>query len=85
MSSERCEQPDEILNGTISYQDNDTSNVLVGDIISYSCDPGTELQGPNQRFCQRSGNWSDSEPLCIGEALCWLLPADVGFTITLFT
>ena len=67
VSSERCDSPDDIINGTISYLNNDSSNTLVGDLISYSCDPESELQGPRQRFCMRNGNWSDEEPVCISK------------------
>lgn len=67
MSSERCESPGDILNGTISYINEDSANTLVGDIITYSCDPGTELKGPSKRFCLRNGNWTEYEPECVGK------------------
>ena len=62
----QCESPEEVMNGNITYQDNDPTNILPGDMIEYTCAQGTELQGPQYRFCQRNGNWSDSEPQCIG-------------------
>lgn len=56
-----------MLLGNITYANGDPSNILVGDIITYSCEPGTDLRGPSKRFCQRSGNWTGSDPECVGE------------------
>ena len=57
-----------ISNGGISYEDGDPNNIFVGDRIEYYCANGTELHGSRYRFCQRNGNWSDSEPECKGQA-----------------
>ena len=65
VSSERCDPPEDIINGTISFINNDTSNIFIGDMITYTCEPGSELQGPQERFCLRSGNWSGYEPQCL--------------------
>ena len=65
VSLERCGPPEDILYGNITYINEDSSNVLVGDVITYSCDPGAELQGPSERFCLRTGNWSGDEPACV--------------------
>ena len=62
----QCDPPAEIVNGNITFQDSDPANILPGDMIEYACSEGTELEGPQYRFCQRTGNWSDTEPQCIG-------------------
>ena len=69
VSAERCDPPAEILAGNISFTNGDPANILVGDVISYACDTGTELHGPMQRYCLRNGNWSGSEPKCIGKQI----------------
>ena len=63
----QCDTPSEIINGNITFQDSDPSNILPGDMIEYACNEGTELRGPQYRFCQRSGNWSDDDPQCVGK------------------
>ena len=66
---DQCDQPTDIINGTISYEDGDTNNIFVGNRIEYNCINGTELQGSKYRFCQRNGNWSGEEPECKGQIL----------------
>ena len=63
----QCEVPTKLVNGNITFEDDDPANILPGDMIEYACSEGTELQGPQYRFCQRNGNWSDEQPQCIGE------------------
>ena len=65
----QCDPPAEIVNGNITFQDSDPANILPGDMIEYTCSKGTELEGPQYRFCQRTGNWSDTEPQCIGMSI----------------
>jgi hypothetical protein len=68
---DQCDRPRNITNGGISYEDDDPNNIFVGNRIEYNCANGTELKGSKYRFCQRNGNWSDSEPECKGqEAAC---------------
>ena len=38
--------------------------VNIGDVITYSCDGGFEINGTSTRTCQNDGTWSDSEPTC---------------------
>ncbi len=64
---DQCDRPRNITNGGISYEDDDPNNIFVGNRIEYNCANGTELQGSKYRFCQRNGNWSDSEPECKGQ------------------
>lgn len=66
VSSERCDQPEDIANGTIAYINDDSSSIMVGDVITYSCVPGMHLIGSRERFCLRTGNWTGSQPMCHG-------------------
>ena len=70
MATNQCDPPPEVYNGNITFQDSDPANILPGDMIEYTCNNGTELKGPQYRFCQRNGNWSDEEPQCIGNIKC---------------
>ena len=65
VSSEKCDLPEDIVNGTITYINNDSSNTLIGDLVVYSCLPGHELRGVSERFCLRSGNWSGDDSTCV--------------------
>lgn len=67
MTVDQCERPMNLSNGVISYEDGDSSNIFIGNRIEYHCANGTELRGVQYRFCQRNGNWSGSEPECIGQ------------------
>ena len=69
VAANQCDHPTETPNGNITFQDGDPANIFPGDMIEYICNEGTELEGPQYRFCLRSGNWSDSEPQCVGEEL----------------
>ena len=64
MTAERCDPPQVLENGNVTFKDEDPANILSGDMITYICDPGTQLKGPQYRYCQRNGNWSGEEPLC---------------------
>lgn len=64
---DQCDRPTNITNGGISYEDDDPNNIFIGNRIEYHCANGTELYGSKYRFCQRNGNWSDSEPECKGQ------------------
>lgn len=64
MSTGRCDPPNNVINGTLMYTNNDTSNVFIGDSITYSCEVGSELVGPGERYCQRNETWSGPEPQC---------------------
>ena len=70
VSLNRCNPPVDIANGTVSYTNDDTSNIFVGDVITYDCEEGCELLGPEERHCMRDGNWSGAQPICrtIGES-----------------
>lgn len=73
VSPERCNPPEEIENGTISFFSEDPSNILIGDSITYSCENGSRLEGPVQRYCLRSGNWSEYEPQCISKKILMVM------------
>jgi len=38
--------------------------VNIGDIATYSCATGFEINGTNTRTCQNDGTWGDAEPTC---------------------
>lgn len=61
---DRCDPPNEISNGDLSFTDNDIENVLSGDMVRYACDDEYDLVGSETRFCLRTGNWSGDEPQC---------------------
>jgi len=37
---------------------------FLGDRAIYTCSPGWEIVGPEERVCQADGRWSNSEPYC---------------------
>ena len=37
-------------------------------VATYSCNPGYSRIGDDTRTCQSSGDWSGSEPMCIGKS-----------------
>ncbi|XP_035674957.1 P-selectin-like [Branchiostoma floridae] len=41
-----------------------SSTNLVGDTVTFSCDPGFEIHGSTDRLCQADGTWSGSQPRC---------------------
>ncbi|XP_035675655.1 sushi, von Willebrand factor type A, EGF and pentraxin domain-containing protein 1-like [Branchiostoma floridae] len=45
--------------GTVSSSTN-----FVGDTVTFSCDPGFEIQGSTDRLCQADGTWSGTQPRC---------------------
>lgn len=65
LSPNLCNPPEDVPNGTIDYTNSDSSNVLIGDVVTYLCEEGYELLGDQERFCTRSGNWSGIQPQCI--------------------
>ena len=62
---DKCNPPNEILNGSVLVLDNDRESLLPGDMVTYTCDDGYELSGSESRFCLRTGNWSGQDPECI--------------------
>ena len=58
----------------------------LGGVASYACNPGYNLVGASSRTCQGNGQWSGSEPFCIGKLgtdkpYCLLMSHDDGFPI----
>ena len=64
MLSGHCNTPEDLPNGNVTYRNGDPSNILIGDVLRYSCEEGYELAGPRERFCTRAGNWSGIQPQC---------------------
>ena len=40
------------------------ANYWAGQMVTFTCDTGYHLEGPTNRLCQESGNWSDVAPTC---------------------
>ena len=38
---------------------------LIGDTCTFSCNPGYELQGSNNRTCLTNHSWSGGDPICV--------------------
>ena len=36
----------------------------MGDVITYECRDGQELEGTALRVCQKDGQWSGDPPIC---------------------
>jgi len=57
----QCELLQDISNGSIS------SNMgIYGDVVTYHCDEGFQLNGTERRVCQSDKKWSDTAPTCVG-------------------
>ncbi|XP_028910838.1 sushi, von Willebrand factor type A, EGF and pentraxin domain-containing protein 1 isoform X8 [Ornithorhynchus anatinus] len=54
-----CPKPRKILNGKYSY-----TNLHYGQTITYSCDRGYRLVGPNVLVCLETGDWDVVIPSC---------------------
>ncbi|XP_019410274.1 PREDICTED: sushi, von Willebrand factor type A, EGF and pentraxin domain-containing protein 1, partial [Crocodylus porosus] len=54
-----CPAPKEILNGKYSY-----TNFHYGETVTYSCNRGFQLKGPNVLHCLETGEWDADIPSC---------------------
>ena len=45
------------------------TNTTFGGTATYSCNTGYTLSGDMTRMCGADGNWTGSEPNCVGECL----------------
>ena len=57
-----CEEPAPIENG---YRIG--NKFLKGRNITYGCNKGYQLRGPQVRICKENGEWTEEEPTCEGE------------------
>ncbi|KAF6127563.1 sushi, von Willebrand factor type A, EGF and pentraxin domain containing 1 [Phyllostomus discolor] len=55
----QCPKPQEISNGEFSYR-----NQRPGETITYYCDPGFKLEGPQTLTCLERGDWDTDAPSC---------------------
>ena len=62
VSIESCGYPGDPSYGAISADPSD--DLLIGDNISTTCDPGYELQGSANRTCESDGDWSGDSATC---------------------
>ena len=63
-----CPVLDDPDNGTVNCTLGDDGVSSYEDTCNYTCDPGYELSGNNQRICLSNGRWSDDDVVhnCIG-------------------
>ncbi|KAM4876293.1 sushi, von Willebrand factor type A, EGF and pentraxin domain-containing protein 1 [Thomomys bottae] len=54
-----CPRPKEILNGKFS-----STNLHYGQIVTYSCDEGFQLEGSKALTCLETGDWDVAAPSC---------------------
>nr|XP_015201270.1 PREDICTED: sushi, von Willebrand factor type A, EGF and pentraxin domain-containing protein 1 [Lepisosteus oculatus] len=55
-----CGQPAAVENGLVQLK-----HFSGGDVAVHSCQPGFQLQGPRERICGASKQWSPSAPVCV--------------------
>ena len=64
-----CALPTEPCNGAIVEYERLNETVLEGTVLTYQCDNGFSLTGPNTITCTNAGVWS-TEPeaiMCVGQ------------------
>ena len=64
-----CTLPTEPCNGAIVEYERLNETVLEGTVLTYQCDNGLSLTGPNTITCTNTGVWS-TEPeaiMCVGQ------------------
>lgn len=64
----RCPYPDPPVNGDLFYED-----TVYQSTISYSCNEGYILTGPDSAECLANGTWSNQAPEC-SSVVCGLAP-----------
>ena len=57
--AEVCEQLDDVKNGSMIISSNGTIT-----IASFSCQPGTSLNGTGSLECGTTGKWTSNIPTC---------------------
>ena len=53
----------------------------VGEVVTFSCNTGFELQGNPSRQCNSDGNWSGTVPTCLGKCVLLLNTVDYSLWI----
>lgn len=57
-----CPSPSSVKNGKLNW--NGDRTLVFEDKITYNCDEGFKLEGPNESVCNASGKWSTPSPKC---------------------
>ena len=60
-----CVEPESPMNGDVV-----STGVTQGDNASYFCHPGFTISGDRIRTCQPDGQWSGTQPECLGMFIC---------------
>lgn len=56
----QCEPPAEILNGVLKIP----KEIIVGAVVTYTCNVGYKLIGPNSLTCSANGQYDALPPSC---------------------
>ena len=49
---------------------------IVDTEVTYTCDQNFVLMGNERRMCQADGQWTGSNPTCVGKNLGWITCAN---------
>ena len=60
-----CDEPESPMNGDVVR-----TGITQGDNASYFCHPGFTISGDRNRTCQPDGQWSGTQPECLGMFIC---------------
>ena len=61
LSDASCEALENIPNGSFS-----PAGGIYGDVVTYHCNEGYQLNGTDKRTCQSNRKWSGRAPTCVG-------------------
>ncbi|XP_064402488.1 uncharacterized protein LOC135348198 isoform X2 [Halichondria panicea] len=78
-----CSLPEEPSNGTILNYERLNETVLEGTVLTYRCDNGLSLTGPNTITCTNAGVWS-TEPeaiMCVPPTTETVVPPSIGLIV----
>lgn len=62
-----CNKVPSLKNGKLEYMGTRNDKLYNGANVTYKCDEGYYLVGPNRRKCGPLGSWSGGDPVCIKE------------------
>lgn len=77
LSDTQCGQPEVPENGHVIFHS--SGPLVAGAAVSYKCDVGFILVGPEQRVCESNGVWSEHAPVC-GKGILWVFDSVGAYT-----